>query len=122
VRGHEADLLVQYGRTLSGEHVTPEMAASFFTTLVENGKRNIEATNKIDEELVDVERQIIEVNNRQIEKKGDTRAEATITLIARKETSIELKLTYRMFSINQKKETSAHYLPSRGNRLLAPSL
>jgi hypothetical protein len=95
VRGHEADILVQYGKSLSGEHVSPETAAVFLDTFVEKGRANLEATAKLEQDIVDLERRIGKLLDKQSEKKGSAHAEVTLTLVAGEEASIELKLIYR---------------------------
>jgi hypothetical protein len=40
VREQEADLLVNYSKTLKGEHVSPSDMASFLGTFVEQGRKN----------------------------------------------------------------------------------
>lgn len=43
VREQEADLLVNYAKTLSGEHVAPSNMSSFLESFVEQGRKNLKA-------------------------------------------------------------------------------
>lgn len=97
VRGHEADILVQYGKSLSGEHVSPETATTFLKAFVSSGKQNIESIAKIDEEIVKIDREIAQIRERQSEKVGSARAQVSVTIVAREQVSFELKLTYRKY-------------------------
>lgn len=43
VREQEADLLLNYAKTLNGEHVTPEKMSHFLESFVEHGRKNLES-------------------------------------------------------------------------------
>jgi hypothetical protein len=43
VREHEADLLVNYAKSLTGEHVKPPQMSQFLESFIEQGRKNLEA-------------------------------------------------------------------------------
>jgi len=45
VREHEADLLVGYAKTLTGEHVSPAQMGAFLEGFVEQGRKNVVAVS-----------------------------------------------------------------------------
>ena len=47
VREHEADLLVNYAKTLSAEHVSPDQLSDFLHNFVNSGRKNLEAVSAL---------------------------------------------------------------------------
>ena len=45
LREHEADLLVDYAKTLTGEYIQPEKVSTFLDGFVERGKENLGAVS-----------------------------------------------------------------------------
>lgn len=46
IREHEASLLVNYAKTLNGEHVMPDQMVAFLQSFVEQGRKN-QAVNSL---------------------------------------------------------------------------
>ncbi|KAG6867698.1 hypothetical protein C0993_012166 [Termitomyces sp. T159_Od127] len=94
VREHEADLLVNYAKTLSGEHVPPTQMTAFLESFVEQGRKNLNDMNELDEKIIALGRQIERETEKSVLKKGDTRGEVTIILGTDNAITVDLKLTY----------------------------
>ncbi|KAF8872568.1 hypothetical protein BD779DRAFT_1452646 [Infundibulicybe gibba] len=94
VREHEADLLVNYAKTLSGEHVTPMQMTQFLASFVEQGQKNVEAVRAIGEKIVEVDRLIAAEKSGVASKKGLAHGQVTIVIASETKANIDLKLTY----------------------------
>ncbi|CAK5280711.1 unnamed protein product [Mycena citricolor] len=94
VHDHESDVLVNYAKTLKGEHVPPAEMVEFLQSFVQQGRKNLEAVAEIDEKLVAVERKIEAEREKSAARKGATEGQVVIVVGADSATSVELKLTY----------------------------
>ncbi|EIN04009.1 hypothetical protein PUNSTDRAFT_108850 [Punctularia strigosozonata HHB-11173 SS5] len=94
VREHEEDILTDYGKSLRGEHVSPADASSFLDGFIERAQKNLEALAELDEAIVQVNREIHTEKERAAKKKGDSRGEVTVVIVADQDGPVELKLTY----------------------------
>lgn len=120
VREHEADLLVNYAKTLTGEHVKPPQMSQFLETFVEQGRKNLDSVNiisiiashpatiftsiflqvtEVSEKLVEVERQISRELAKSLLKKGEVHGQVTIVLGTEDSALVDLKLTYSKYLI-----------------------
>lgn len=94
---HEADILINYGKTLKGEHVSPEQASGFLQIFLENGKRNMKAVTKLKEEITLVDWKIAQLRDKMLERTGSAHGRAAITLSTKSAGPVEIKLTYSTF-------------------------
>lgn len=94
VREHEADILVQYGKSLTGEFVAPVQMAQFLQSFVEQGRKNTEAVSSIDEKIIEIDRLLeIEVDKSSL-RKGTLTGEVHIVVGATAPESIQMQITY----------------------------
>lgn len=94
VMEHQADLLVSYAKTLTGEHVSPTAMSDFLKSFVTKGSENLEAVAQIDEKIVEINRQIAKETAKAALKTGEANGQVTVVIVAASEASVELKLTY----------------------------
>jgi hypothetical protein len=94
VREHEADILIDYGKSLRGEHVSPENAASFLDGFVERANKNLIASAELEEAIVEIDSEIKKEKDRESKKKGLAYTEVTVVVVADRDGPVELKLTY----------------------------
>ncbi|KAF9459031.1 hypothetical protein BDZ94DRAFT_1239542 [Collybia nuda] len=122
VRGHEAELLVNYAKTLNGEHVTPPQMTQFLESFIELGRKNLDAVGEISEKIVEIERQIDRETRKGLVKKGGTRGEVAVVLGADENTTIDLKLTYIVSHVHWKPIYELHATTENGNPSSSVSL
>lgn len=91
---HEADLLVTYAKSLTGEHVDPSTMSEFLKGFVSKGTENLDAVTKIDAKIVNVERDISKEAANAAKKTGEAHAQVTVVVVANQAQSVALKLTY----------------------------
>lgn len=96
VREHEADILVQYSKTLTGEFVAPPKMVAFLEAFVEHGSKNTQATASIQEEIVKIDRAIDEEHQKLLLKTGTCNGEVTVVLRATTAATTEMLVTYGM--------------------------
>lgn len=96
----EADLLLGYGRSLSGEHVSIDKMAEFLTSFRKEKLSSLAATKELDEKIHVLDRKIQEEQERQT--KGKSNGKVTIVLHADEDSTVSLRLTYSelLFVIN----------------------
>lgn len=94
VREHEADLLVNYAKTLTGEHVSPVQMASFLESFVEQGRKNLAAVTVLGEDILAIDREIETITQAMMAKKGVSNGEVTVVIGVDEDSAVELKLTY----------------------------
>ncbi|TDL25849.1 hypothetical protein BD410DRAFT_784883 [Rickenella mellea] len=96
VHEHEADILVNYGKTLHGEHRTNDYVQAFLAEFVDHGKKNLEAIAELDREITEVEQEMVEETVVMIKAigKGPTNAMVTAIITAQREGKVEVTLTY----------------------------
>lgn len=97
VLDHQANLLVGYGKTLSGEHITPSAMIQFMENFVEQGRKNAVAVSALDEKILDIDRQINEEISKKSLKKGETKRRITVIIAVEESGPVELKLTYSLY-------------------------
>ncbi|KAK0472056.1 hypothetical protein IW261DRAFT_1343884 [Armillaria novae-zelandiae] len=94
VRGHEADILVQYAKSLTGEFVAPVQMTQFLQSFVEQGRKNTEAVSSIDEKIIEIDRLLeIEADKSSL-KKGTLTGEVHVVVGATAPESIQMQITY----------------------------
>lgn len=81
---------------MSGDSVPPRQAERFFESLLTRS-RDISSTRAgLEEEILQLSRQIDRMSSCETKKQGKTNGEVTVVIMAKKATNIELRLTYRM--------------------------
>ena len=81
---------------MSGDSVPPRQAERFFESLLTRS-RDISSTRAgLEEEILQLSRQIDMMSSCETKKQGKTNGEVTVVIMAKKTTNIELRLTYRM--------------------------
>jgi hypothetical protein len=93
---HQADLLVGYGKTLSGEHITPSAMAQFLDSFAEQGCENAAAVSLLDQKILEIDRQIEKEMEKKVLKKGETKRQVTVVIAVEENGPVELKLTYSL--------------------------
>lgn len=90
--------MVNYSKSLVGDSVGPRQAERFFESLLTR-TRDISSTRAdLEEEILQLSRQIDVLSSSETKKKGKTNGEVTVVIMAKKATDVELRLTYRMSS------------------------
>ena len=88
--------MVDYSKSLSGNSVPPRQAERFFESLLTRS-RDISSTRAgLEEEILQLSRQIDMLLSCETKKQGKTSGEVTVVIMAKTATTIELRLTYRM--------------------------
>ncbi|KAF9450483.1 hypothetical protein P691DRAFT_810305 [Macrolepiota fuliginosa MF-IS2] len=90
----QADVLVKYANSLTGEHANPDVMNVFLTSFVEHGRSNIRAIAKLEAEIAGIDKQIKEEKKKGSLLKGSIDTEVTVVITADNDTRIDLKLTY----------------------------
>ncbi len=94
VREHEADILVQYAKSITGEFVAPVQMAQFLQSFVEQGRKNTEAVGSIDEKIIEIDRSLeIEADKSSL-RKGTLTGEVHVVVGATAPESIQMQITY----------------------------
>ncbi|KAG6812258.1 hypothetical protein H0H92_003714 [Tricholoma furcatifolium] len=114
VREHEAELLVSYAKTLSGEHVPPSQMSAFLEGFVEQGRKNLTEISDISEKIIALERQIERETEKSVAKKGNTKGEVAIVLGTDIGTTVDLKLTYIVSNVSWKPTYELHAKTENG--------
>jgi cell division septum initiation protein DivIVA len=94
VRQHEADILITYGKSLKGDHITPEQANSFLESFIKNGRKNLKEVRELEEQIVELDRKIAKQREQQQERVGSTDGKVVVTISASTAGPVDLKLTY----------------------------
>ena len=91
-----SDTMVDYSKSLSGDSVPPRQAERYFESLLTRS-RDISSTRAgLEEEILQLSRQIDMLSLCETKKQGKTNGEVTVVIMAKKATNVELRLTYRM--------------------------
>ena len=116
IRDQEAELLVSYAKTLTGEHVTPSDMLNFLESFVERGRLNLKAVSDHDlptwfiprnssgsqvaelrEKVLAIHYQIETEKEKKASKMGDVKGNVSVILEADAATTVDLKLTYSTY-------------------------
>ena len=93
-----SETMVNYSKSLAGDTVAPRQAERFFESLLTR-TRDISSTRAdLEEEILQLSRQIDVLSSSETKKKGKTNGEVTVVIMAKNATDVELRLTYRMSS------------------------
>ncbi|PBK67849.1 hypothetical protein ARMSODRAFT_937831 [Armillaria solidipes] len=94
VREHEADILVQYAKSLTGEFVAPVQMTQFLQSFVEQGRKNTEAVSSIDEKIIEIDRLLEIEADKSTLRKGTLTGEVHVVVGATAPESIQMQITY----------------------------
>ncbi|KAH9059613.1 hypothetical protein EDB87DRAFT_1684675 [Lactarius vividus] len=89
-----SDTMVNYSRTLVGGTVSPDRAGEFFDTLLTRSQTLRATRVELEEEILQLTRQIDVLSLAEERKQGKSNGEVTVVVVAKQATEIELKLTY----------------------------
>ncbi|KAG5720441.1 Protein F37C4.5 [Termitomyces sp. T112] len=117
VREHEADLLMNYAKTLSGEHVLPNQMNTFLESFVERGRKNIKDIAELDEKIIALGRQIERETEKGIAKKCSVQGEVIIILGTDNPSVVDLKLTYVVGNVSWTPTYELHAKAENGKPL-----
>ena len=87
-------LLRDYGKTLSGEHITPTVVDAFIDQYLARGTALVRTAAKLDEEIHRVQRDIDDFGSEDSSRKGETDGKVSVTIMAKAQTEVLLKLIY----------------------------
>ncbi|KAF5359447.1 hypothetical protein D9756_002930 [Leucocoprinus leucothites] len=90
----QAEVMVTYARTLTGEHTGTKDIDTFLDAFSNRGRKNIEAVMKIEGQIAELDNQIQEENRKKTLVKGSVNTELGIVIAADNDTQIQLNLTY----------------------------
>ncbi|KAF8270682.1 hypothetical protein EI94DRAFT_1698657 [Lactarius quietus] len=83
-----------YSETLVGGNVSPSQAETFFENLLTRSQTLRSQRVELEEEILQLTRQIDVLSSAEMRKKGKSDGEVTVVITAEHTTEIELKLTY----------------------------
>ncbi|VDB88846.1 unnamed protein product [Peniophora sp. CBMAI 1063] len=89
-----ARLLREYGKTLSGQSVPPLDADAFFDRFLARGSDLARTGARLDEEMLQIQREIQKISAESSTTKGHTHGRVTAVIMAKAQTEAVLKLTY----------------------------
>ncbi|KAJ3569900.1 hypothetical protein NP233_g4751 [Leucocoprinus birnbaumii] len=90
----QAEVLVKYANSLTGEHAGPDVMNKFLATFVEQGKNNIHAIAELDAKIETIDKEIKAEKKKVTAVKGSANIELTAVVVADNDINVELKLTY----------------------------
>ncbi|KAG5641777.1 hypothetical protein DXG03_004253 [Asterophora parasitica] len=110
----QSHLLVNYAKTLTGEHMPPTQMSTFLETFMAQGRKNLRAVTEVSEKIILVNRQIEKEVEKHALQKGDALGEATIILGADDANTLDLKLTYIVSNVSWTPSYELHATSSSG--------
>ena len=90
-----SNTMIGYSKTLAGDTVSPNRAETFFENLLTRSQTMRSQRVELDEEILQLTRQIDVLSSAEERKQGKSDGEVAVVIVAKQETEIELKLTYR---------------------------
>ncbi|XP_006458934.1 hypothetical protein AGABI2DRAFT_177067 [Agaricus bisporus var. bisporus H97] len=90
----QAEVLVKYSSSLDGTQASPDVMTTFLNAFVAQGKTNIQAVVKVEEEIAEINKQIEAEQKKATLLKGSAHAEITAVVTADNDTRVTLKLMY----------------------------
>lgn len=100
---HQANILVSYSKSITGEHVAPDDMLSFLQRFVTLGDESAKAIIEIDARLRDVEKKIqneIDEPTTKAQSHHSRFTKVKLTINAEDDHTAEISLTYRMYDTN----------------------
>lgn len=102
---HEADILVAYGKSLTGEHVSVGAMEGFLKTFVHSGKQNLERAAEITAKLEAVTKEIealqkVDTSKTDKNVRGTRKGKVVVVVnVPGGDTKVDFKLTYSAYII-----------------------
>jgi hypothetical protein len=96
--GDISETMANYSKSLAGDTVAPRQAERFFESLLTRTREISSTRADLEEEILQLSRQIDVLSSTETKKKGKTNGEVTVVIMAKNATDVELRLTYRMSS------------------------
>ena len=90
-----AQTMTTYSQSLAGDSVSPRQAERFFENLLSRSRAMSSARADLDEEVLQLSRQIDALLSAEKKKEGKTDGEVSVVIMTKQPTDIQLKLTYR---------------------------
>jgi hypothetical protein len=91
-----SNTMMRYSESLTGEHVSPSEAESFFENLLSSSRDMGSTRAELEERMLELTREIDALSSTQVKKQGKASGEVTVVIMAKQATDIKLRLTYRM--------------------------
>ncbi|THH11349.1 hypothetical protein EW146_g8074 [Bondarzewia mesenterica] len=88
------DVLDSYSKTLKGDDVSPEQADGFVLKYIERMRALVKVGAELDEQILQLSRQIEKETTEGSIKQGKTNGEVTVVVMAKEAAEVELKLIY----------------------------
>lgn len=92
-------LLRDYGKTLSGDHVTPADADTFIDQYIARGSTLARTVAKLDEEILQLQREIDDITTKSSINRGEANGRVNVAIMTKMETEVILKLIYGLYFV-----------------------
>ncbi|KAH9985664.1 hypothetical protein BJV74DRAFT_797022 [Russula compacta] len=89
-----SETMMKYSKSLAGDSVPPRQAERFFESLLSRSRATTSARADLEEDILQISRQIEVLSSAETKKQGITNGEVTVVIMAKQATDIELRLTY----------------------------
>lgn len=89
-----SETMMKYSKSLAGDSVPPRQAERFFESLLSRSRATTSARADLEEDILQISRQIEVLSSAETKKEGKTNGEVTVVIMAKQATDIELRLTY----------------------------
>jgi hypothetical protein len=93
-----ARTMMKYSKSLTGDFVSPRQAERFFEGLLSRSRTMTSARAGLEEEILQLSRQINALSSAEKKKEGKTDGEVSVVIMTKQPTDIQLRLTYRKSS------------------------
>ncbi len=90
--------MMKYSQSLAGDSVSPRQAERFFENLLSRSRAMTSARADLEEEILQLSRQIDALSSAEKKKEGKTDGEVSVVIMTKQPTDIQLRLTYRKSS------------------------
>jgi len=90
--------MMKYSQSLAGDSVSPRQAERFFENLLSRSRAMTSARTDLEEEILQLSRQIGALSSAEKKKEGKTDGEVSVVIMTKQPTDIQLRLTYRKSS------------------------
>jgi hypothetical protein len=87
--------MMKYSQSLAGDSVSPRQAENFFENLLSRSHAMTSARADLEEEILQLSRQIDAWSSAEEKKEGKTSGEVSVVIVTKQPTDIQLRLTYR---------------------------
>ena len=90
--------MMKYSESLAGDSISPRQAERFFENLLSRSHAMTSSRADLEEEILQLSRQIDALSSAEKKKEGKTDGEVTVVIMTKQPTDIQLRLTYRKSS------------------------